>query len=304
MATKKATIQAKVEGVLTELLVKTHSDQVYFADGSNLTSQLAAIVADVALKANKTDVTAEISAAISALIDGAPETYDTLKEIATYIDGHQDVVDGLNAAIGNKADKTTVDALQTTVSEIQAAVALKANAADVYTKSEADNLLGAKANSADVYNKTEVDAAVKEVQDGVDALDARVEAVEGKAHTHANGTVLDGITAEKVSAWDAAEQNAKDYVDGKIEGLGALASKDTVAEADLDAELAAKINAATGEIDNLGALASKDEVTEAELGTDLANKINGLGVGQSTIYVQAAEPTAMTNNDLWIQITE
>jgi len=44
---------------------------------------------------------------------------------------------------------------------------------------------------------------------------------------------------------------AKDYIDQKVE--------DVVA----------------GSIDGLGALASKDEVTEAELGTDLTNKING-----------------------------
>ena len=34
-----------------------------------------------------------------------------------------------------------------------------------------------------------------------------------KAHDHANKDVIDGITATKVEAWDAAEQNAKDYAD-------------------------------------------------------------------------------------------
>lgn len=37
--------------------------------------------------------------------------------------------------------------------------------------------------------------------------------------TKANGkvdTVLDGITSEKVAAWDAAEQNAKNYVNGLV----------------------------------------------------------------------------------------
>lgn len=35
-------------------------------------------------------------------------------------------------------------------------------------------------------------------------------------HSHANKTVLDSITSEKVAAWDAAEQNAKNYVDGLV----------------------------------------------------------------------------------------
>lgn len=42
-----------------------------------------------------------------------------------------------------------------------------------------------------------MDAAI---EDAVDAADAATEA----AHTHGNKTILDGITAEKVAAWDAA----------------------------------------------------------------------------------------------------
>lgn len=38
-------------------------------------------------------------------------------------------------------------------------------------------------------------------------------AAEGN-HAHSNKTVLDGITAEKVAAWDAAEVNAKGHADG------------------------------------------------------------------------------------------
>ena len=38
-------------------------------------------------------------------------------------------------------------------------------------------------------------------------------AAEGN-HAHSNKTVLDGITAEKVAAWDAAEGNAKGHADG------------------------------------------------------------------------------------------
>lgn len=48
----------------------------------------------------------------------------------------------------------------------------------------------------DTYAQTEVDLA--------DAV--------AKKHSHTNATVLDGITAEKVTAWDNSEQNAKDYI--------------------------------------------------------------------------------------------
>jgi len=53
-------------------------------------------------------------------------------------------------------------------------------------------------------------------------------AAEGN-HAHANKGVLDGITAEKVAAWDASEQNAKDHADGlntamntRVEALEAI----------------------------------------------------------------------------------
>lgn len=48
------------------------------------------------------------------------------------------------------------------------------------------------------------------------ALREKVNAAAEGNHSHANKTVLDGITAEKVTAWDAAENNAKKYVDGLV----------------------------------------------------------------------------------------
>jgi enoyl-[acyl-carrier-protein] reductase (NADH) len=44
-------------------------------------------------------------------------------------------------------------------------------------------------------------------------MDLRVKTVEEKAHTHENEAVLVGITAEKVAAWDSAEENAKSAAD-------------------------------------------------------------------------------------------
>ena len=52
-------------------------------------------------------------------------------------------------------------------------------------------------------------------------LAAKINAASGAQHTHANETVLAGITATKVSAWDAAEQNAKDYADDLDEAMNA-----------------------------------------------------------------------------------
>lgn len=50
-------------------------------------------------------------------------------------------------------------------------------------------------------------------------LSTEVQTAIGKAHEHANATVLDDITSEKITAWDASEQNAKDYADGLNEAM-------------------------------------------------------------------------------------
>lgn len=71
--------------------------------------------------------------------------------------------------------------------------------------------------------KTAADAAnaaleeAKGYADGLnEAIDERVAALEEIDHDHENKDVLDGISAEKVAEWDAAEQNAKDYADSLV----------------------------------------------------------------------------------------
>lgn len=58
---------------------------------------------------------------------------------------------------------------------------------------------------------------------------AKVNASAEGNHSHSNKDVIDGITADKVTAWDGAEQNAKDYADGlntamntRVEALEAI----------------------------------------------------------------------------------
>ncbi len=103
---KNAIVRALVEGVLTDLMIKTTGEQVYLDDNTTLAAKLAEMVTAINERAKTSDVTAAINTAIDDLIGGAPETYDTLKEISDYISTHQDVVDALNAAIAGKSDKT------------------------------------------------------------------------------------------------------------------------------------------------------------------------------------------------------
>lgn len=172
----KAILRAYINSVLTDLMVKTTGEQVYLDDTTTVAAKIAEMVTAINLRAKSTDVTAEISAAINGLINGAPGTYDTLKEIADYIASHEDVVASLNAAIGNKADKTAFEAVKATV-----------------------DALGSLA-SKNTVSENDLDAALKE----------KVNAASEGNHSHSNKAVLDGITADKVSGWDS---KSKVYTD-------------------------------------------------------------------------------------------
>ena len=50
----------------------------------------------------------------------------------------------------------------------------------------------------------EIAAWIQEHPSDASEMSAKITALEGKAHEHANKTVIDGITAEKVASWDSA----------------------------------------------------------------------------------------------------
>lgn len=84
-----------------------------------------------------------------------------------------------------------------------------------YVNKKAEETLSAASGGS-----TESAASVKGALDTYIAkTDPRLEALEQVDHEHTNMDVLNGITAEKVSAWEGAEQNAKDYANEQIKAL-------------------------------------------------------------------------------------
>lgn len=57
-----------------------------------------------------TDAKSYADKKVADLVNGAPGTMDTLKEVSDALDANKDVVDALNAAIGNKANKSDLTA--------------------------------------------------------------------------------------------------------------------------------------------------------------------------------------------------
>lgn len=116
--------------------------------------------------------------------ENANAARDTLAEIAAWIQEHPEDAAAMNAAIS---------ALQTAVSDLQTTVEGLGDLAYVDTINEADL-------AAD--------------------LKAKVNAAAEGNHSHSNKSVLDGITAAKVSAWDGKSDFSGDYND--------LANKPTI----------------------------------------------------------------------------
>lgn len=225
---KNAILKAKIEGVIYEIMVRTGAANVYVDDTTTLSTKLAEIIADLALKATKTELTdglagkansshthaqsevtgletalsdrpttsamnTAISTAISGLIDGAPETYDTLKEIAEYIASDKTAMDTLNAAIGNKADKTAFEAVKATVDAL-GALASKDKVAETDLADE----LKEKVNAASEGNHSHNNKALLDTYDQTNAdLKTAVE----QTHTHANKATIDKITEDNLTAW-------------------------------------------------------------------------------------------------------
>lgn len=107
---KKVILKKKIGNVLYDLYVKTHADIVVVdEDGTTLATKITELVSAIAGKATGAD----IDARINQLVNGAPEAFDTLKEIADYIATHEDVVTALNKAIGNKVEKEAGKGLST-----------------------------------------------------------------------------------------------------------------------------------------------------------------------------------------------
>lgn len=105
----------KIDSILQDLMLRTSSDNVIVdaATGETLSTRLAKMLTDISGTTTPAEVDAKISAAIDGLIDGAPATYDTLKEIADYIASDQTVTEALNTAIAGKVDKVTGKGLST-----------------------------------------------------------------------------------------------------------------------------------------------------------------------------------------------
>lgn len=278
-------------------------------DKSGLVKQVADNKAAIdTLNGSKT-VEGSVAYQIAQIVADAPEAYDTLKEIATWITTHTGDAATMNTGIAtNKEAIATLNTLvgETAVSsQISTAInaALKngeddkyALAADLNTTNNNISALQQKVGETSVADQ--IDAALKVdgaekyalashtheianvtglqgILDGkasssdVEAIQSTVDGIAAKAHEHANKTFLDGITEEKITAWDAAQSNVIESI--KLNG--------TAVEIAADKSVNIAIPAATAEA--LG-LAQVDGTTIES--TDGVLSVKAVGI--SKVFVE------------------
>ena len=179
------------------------------------------------INTNKTDI-----ANLTALVGTLPETA-TSETVVGYIG--EAIAD---LKIGDYAKATDLTAAVarigiaegkiTTIEGQVATINGDASTDGSIAKAAADTLASAKtyADEKDTAMDTRVDVleAASHTHSNKVLLDTYTQTEENladavaKKHEHTNKTVLDGITAEKVSAWDSAESNAKSYTDALANG--------------------------------------------------------------------------------------
>lgn len=188
-----------IENVITLAhlsVFKNLNDQAYAAKAAVDTL----IAADTG-KSARTIAAEELAAQL--IPADAQEALNTLTEIAAWIQNHPGDASAMNAAI--TALQAKADTGDQTVSAYVAAAIAALNIGDYAT---AANLTALAARVSDLENTVEGlgDMAAKDTVSEADLaaeLKAKINAAAEGNHAHDNKTVLDGITAEKVAAWDA-----------------------------------------------------------------------------------------------------
>ena len=161
-------------------------------DAASMNSQINTNKDDIAAlktKVGDTSVADQIAAAVdAALKDGESDKYALADDLAT-ANGKITALQGL---VGETAVATQIsDAIDG---------ALKIDGAEKYALAS---------HTHEIANVTGLQAILnaKAAANDVETLQSTVDGLEAKAHEHANKTVLDAISEDKVNAWDAAQAN-------------------------------------------------------------------------------------------------
>ena len=187
-----ATVKAYVEAAIAALNI---GDYAKAADLATLAGRVGTLETASATYATKTEVQA-VSDSLTEYKDAHAGDY-TNSQIDAAIKVVADDVAQLNDTYATDAElNAAIEAAKTDASNKDAVVLAEAQKAATAVQTALDTHTG----NGDIH----VTAEDK----------AKWDAARAQAHAHSNYDVLQGITSAKVTAWDAAEGNAKSYADG------------------------------------------------------------------------------------------
>lgn len=138
------------------------------------------------------------------------------------------VIEGKFGGAEGSVEDQIADAKQAAIDAASADATSKANTAEANAIAKANELNTAMNTRVEALEAIDHEHANKELLDTYTQTEANLADAVAKKHEHANASVINGITAEKVAAWDAAEGNAKTHADGlnaamttKVDGVDA-----------------------------------------------------------------------------------
>lgn len=320
MPSKKSILKGMVNGVVTELYPKTSADNVFAASGTDLETLLTTIP-------TTETVNGLISDAIDALIDGAPATYDTLKEISDWIATHQSEYEALIAAIAGKVDKVEgkglstndfTDALLTKLNGIEAganaytlpvatASALGGVKVGANLAVDANGEISGNYSAATTSANGLMSSTDKAKLDGIEAGATAVTVDSAMSSTSENpvqNKVVYTALAGKVDTETGKGLSSNDYTDTektKLSGIEANANNYTLPAATTSALGGVKVGAnlavdANGEISG-----NYSNATTSAAGLMSAADKTALDA-KPNVYVQSTQPSGLKAGDLWFEI--
>lgn len=323
MPSKNSILKGIVNGQVTELYPKTAANNVFLQSGTDVETAMTTI---------PTTETVEglISNAIDALIDGAPATYDTLKEISDWIATHQDEYAALIAAIAGKVDKVEGKGLST----------------EDYTTAEKTKLAGIEAGANNYTLPTATASALGGVKVGANlAIDSSTGVLSGDysaATTSAAGlmssadkTKLDGIEAgaTAITVDSAISSSSTNPVENQAIYTALAGKVDTETGKGLstndytDTEKTKLAGIEAGANNYSLPTAAAGTLGGVKVGSNLAIDANGVLSGNYSnasssaaglmsaadktaldakpdVYVQSTQPSGLKAGDIWFQISE
>lgn len=323
MPSKNSILKGIVNGQVTELYPKTAANNVFLQSGTDVETAMTTI---------PTTETVEglISDAIDALIDGAPATYDTLKEISDWIATHQSEYEALIAAIAGKVDKVEGKGLST----------------EDYTTAEKTKLAGIEANANNYTLPTATASALGGVKVGANlAIDSSTGVLSGD-YSAASSSAAGLMSAADKTKLDGIEAGATAIT---VDSAISSSSTNPVENQAIYTALAGKVDTETGKglssndytdtektkLAGIEAGANNYSLPTAAAGTlggvkvgsNLAIDANGVLSGNYSnasssaaglmsaadktaldakpdVYVQSTQPSGLKAGDIWFQISD